>query len=224
MKILLSLALCASASVANAATSTAWEVNGFSDFLKGRLTNLSLSADGALQPGPGVRWNSSLDQPALWSLAAAPDGSVYAGTGHTGKLYRVAADGRPSLLWSAGQSEIFALSVDAKGVLYAGTSPNGGVYRIEGGQATEVWHSPAKYIWAIQAAPDGTLFVATGEQGRVYRLAPAGAQAYSADVYYETGQANVTALSLGGGHLYAGTDPNGILYDISAPHQAAILY
>jgi hypothetical protein len=153
-------------------------------------------------------------------MAAAPDGSIYAGTGHTGKLYRVAADGKPSLLWSAGQSEIFALSIDTKGVLYAGTSPNGGVYRIENGQATEVWHSPAKYIWAIQPAPDGTLFVATGEQGRVYRVAPNG----TASVYYETGQGNVTSLALAAGHLYAGTDPNGIIYDIRAAQQAAILY
>jgi hypothetical protein len=221
LKLRLSLALCALATAAAAATSTAWEVNGFSDFLKGRLTNLSLSADGALQPGPAVRWNSALDQPALWSLAAGPDGALYAGTGHTGKLYRIAAgDGRPSLLWSAGQSEIFALSIDARGVLYAGTSPNGGVYRIENGQATEIWHSPEKYIWAIQPAPDGALFVATGEHGRVYRIPPNGAPG----VYYETGQGNVTALALAGGHLYAGTDPNGIIYDITAAQQATILY
>jgi hypothetical protein len=221
LKLRLSLALCALSTVASAATSTAWEVNGFSDFLKGRLTNLSLSADGALQPGPAVRWNSALDQPALWSLAVGPDGSLYSGTGHTGKLYRIAAgDGRPSLLWSAGQSEIFALSVDARGVLYAGTSPNGGVYRIENGQANEIWHSPEKYIWAIQPAPDGALFVATGEHGRVYRISPNGAPS----IYYETGQGNVTALALADGHLYAGTDPNGIIYDITAAQQATILY
>ncbi|HEY1950182.1 MAG TPA: hypothetical protein VGG97_24440 [Bryobacteraceae bacterium] len=220
MKHRLALALCVFAATASAATSTAWEVNGFSDFLKGRLTNLSLSADGVLQPGPVVRWNSALDQPALWSIAAAPDGSIYTGTGHTGRLYRVAADGKPSLLWSAGQSEIFALAVDAKGVLYAGTSPSGGVYRIEGGRATEVWHSPDKYIWAIQPAADGALFIATGEHGRVYRLAPN----RTASLYYETGQGNVTALALAAGHLYAGTDPNGIIYDITAPQQATILY
>jgi hypothetical protein len=220
MKLRLLFVLCAIAAAACAATSTAWEVNGFSDFLKGRLTNLSLSADGALRLGPAVRWNSPLNQPALWSVAAAPDGSVYTGTGHNGKLFRVAADGKPSLLWSAGQSEIFALCVDAKGVLYAGTSPNGGVYRIERGQATELWHAPVKYIWAIQSAPDGGLFVATGEQGRVYRLAPGG----TASVYYETGQSNVTSLALSAGHLYAGTDPNGIIYDITAPRQATILY
>ncbi len=204
-----------------AATSTAWEVTGFNDFLKGRLFGLSLTADGTLQLGPSLRFQAKLDQPALWSLAVAPDQSIYAATGHQGKIFRIAPDGKSSVLWSAEQSEVFALCLNAKGVLYAGTSPNGGLYRIENGNAREVWHSPAKYIWAIQSAADGTLYVATGEQGRIYRIDPAG----HPDVYYETGQANVTALALASnGHLYAGTDPNGILYDIPAAKQGTILF
>ena len=204
-----------------AATSTTWEINGFNDFLKGRLSNLSLSADGLLEPGPAIRSSAALGQPALWSLAAAPDGSVYAGTGHSGKLYKFISGGQSSVIWSAQQSEIFALYADPKGILYAGTSPNGGVYAIQNGNAREIWRAPAKYIWAIQPASNGSLFVATGEPGRIYRIDPSSGVA---DLYYETGQANVTALTSGpNGHLLAGTDPNGILYDISAPRQATIL-
>lgn len=169
LRFRIALFFCATALAMNAATSTAWEVNGFTDFLKGRLSNLSLSADGVLKPGPSIRWSTALGQPALWAVAAAPDGSVYAGTGHEGKVYRITPDGKSAVAWAAQQSEVFALCVDAKGTLYAGTSPNGGVYKIQGGQANEVWHSPAKYIWGLQAAPDGTLFIATGEQGRIYR-------------------------------------------------------
>ena len=221
MKFYFLFAFCAFATSATAATSTTWEINGFDDFLKGRLSNLSLSADGLLQPGPAVRSTAALGQPALWSLAAAPDGSVYAGTGHSGKVYKLVPGGQPSAIWSAQQSEIFALYVDSKGILYAGTSPNGAVYAIQNGNAREVWRAPAKYIWAIQPAVNGSLFVATGEPGRVYRLDPSTG---SADLYYETGQANVTALASGAnGHLLAGTDPNGILYDITAPRQASIL-
>lgn len=221
MKFYLPCAFCALAIAASAATSTSWEVNGFSDFLKGRLSNLSLSADGLLQLGPAIRSTATLGQPALWSLAAAPDGSLYAGTGHSGKVYKLIPGGQPSVVWSAQQSEIFALCVDAKAILYAGTSPNGGLYRLENGTAREIWRSPAKYIWAIQPAPGGSLFVATGEPGRVYRIDPSTG---AADLYYETNQANVTALASGpNGHLLAGTDPNGILYEISAPKQATIL-
>ncbi len=222
MKLRLISALGVLSLVATAATSTVWEVNGFSDFLKGRLVNLALSADGILQPGPAIRWSTALEQPALWCLAAAADGSVFASTGHSGKVYRISVDGKAALAWSAPQSEVFALATDAQGVLYAGSSPSGSVYRIEGSKATEIWRAPAKYIWALQWGREGELYIATGEPGRVYRLA-AGAQ--NAELYYETGQANVTALGMAAnGHVLAGTDPNGLLYEISASGKATMLY
>ena len=207
---------------ASAATSTVWEVNGFSDFLKGRLVNLSLSADGILQPGPTIRWSTSLDQPALWSIASGPDGGLFAATGHSGKVYRVTAAGKSSLVWSAPQSEVFALACDTKGILFAGTSPNGSVYRIEGTNVRELWRTTAKYIWGLQIGREGELYIATGEPGRVYRLAPG---ATTAELYYETGQTNVTALAFAAnGHLLAGTDPNGLVYEISAAGKASVLY
>ncbi len=217
----LAIVVCSLTQLSLAATSTAWEVTGFSDFLKGRLKGLSLTADGLLRPGPSLKWSTSLDQPALWSLAAAPDGTVFAATGNQGKVFHIGLDGKVTTVWSAEQSQVFALCTAENGVLYAGSSPNGGLYRLENGKADMVWKSAAKYIWAIQAARDGTLYLATGEQGRIYRVLPNG----KADVYYETGQANVTALALGpNGHLYAGSDPNGIIYDISAANTGTVLY
>ncbi len=215
------VALCALVTGASAATSTAWEVSGFNDFLKGRLSGLSLSADGILQPGLTARFDAALNQPALWSLAAGPDGTIFAATGHAGKVFAVSPEGKSSVIWNAEQSEVFAICVDASGTLYAGSSPNGGVYRIRNGHAEQIWHSAAKYIWAIEPALDGALYVATGEHGRIYRIEKSGA----ANVYYETGQANITALALGSnGHLYAGSDPNGLIYEISAAGRGTILY
>jgi len=221
VKFRILIGLCALALRASAATSTAWEVSGFSDFLKGRLSGLSLSPDGVLEPGPALRFQATLGQPALWSLAPAPNGAMYAATGHTGKVFSISSRGEASVVWTSEQPEVFAIASDAKGVLYAGSSPNGGLYRIEAGQAREIWHSPAKYIWAIQPAPDGSLYVATGEQGRIYRVRPGG----ESEVYYDTGQTNITALTLASdGRLYAGSDPNGLIYDIAGPGRGAILY
>ncbi len=237
LSLRIAFAFCAVAVAASAATSTAWQISGFTDFLKGRFSGLSLTADGTLAPGPSVRWQAPLNQPALWALAVAPDRSIYAATGHQGKIFRITPDGKSSAIWTAEQSEVFALCVTSNGILYAGTSPNGGVYRIRNGKAEQIWRSPAKYIWAIQPAPDGSLYVATGEPGRVYRIDlnlnavnPKDVNANpdsagNASVYYETGQSNVTALAVASnGHVYAGTDPNGILYDIGGPGQATILY
>lgn len=217
----LAFALFSLALSLSGATSTAWEVSGFNDFLKGRLSGLSLTADGILQSGPSVRFQAPLNQPALWSLAAAPDGSIYAASGHMGKVFRISSSGETSLVWTSEQPEVFAICVDRNGILYAGSSPNGGVYRVENGAARQIWRSPAKYIWAIQGAADGSLFIGAGEPGQIYRVRPDG----EAELYYETGQTNVTALILGANErVYAGTDPNGLIYEISAPGHGAILY
>lgn len=203
------------------ATSQTWETSGFTEMLKGRLTGLSLTPDGVLKPGPARRWSIALGQPALWSIALAPDGSVYAATGHSGRVYRIDANGQSTQVWASEQAEVFALAVDNKGRVYAGTSPNGGVYRLEGGRAEKIWQSPVKYIWNLALASDGAIYAGTGERGQIFKLDGEG----KGEVYYETEQGNVTALALGaGGRLFAGTEPNGIVYEISGPKKGTVLY
>ncbi len=213
-------------SLAFGATTTTWEMNGYQDFLRGRLSGLSLTRDGKLMLGPKLDTIFTSDQPEIWTVAKAPDGALYLGTGNGGRLYKIDASGKSSLIWTADQPEIFAIAIDSKGVVYAGTSPDGKVYRIENGKATEYFSPLARYIWALKFAPDGTLFVATGDQGKIFRVISAG----HGDVYYETGQSNVTCLAIDReGRLLAGSEPNGILYRIvsgsnGAPNKAFVLY
>ncbi len=174
-----------------AATTTTWEMNGYQDFLRGRLNGLSLTRDGRLVLGPKIETVFSSDQPEIWSVAQGSDGSLYLGTGHRGRLYKIDPSGKSTLLWTADQSEIFAVAIDAKGALYAATSPDGKVYRIENGKAAEYFAPAARYIWALQPAPDGALFVATGDQGKIFRVTSAG----HGDIYYETGQAERLSVS-----------------------------
>ena len=161
------------------------------------------------------------DQPEIWSVAQGSDGSLYLGTGNRGRLYKVDASGKGSLLWTADQPEIFAVTVDANGVVYAGTSPDGKVIESRTARRRNISRRRARYIWALKAAPDGSLFVATGDQGKIFRVTSAG----HGDVYYETGQSHVTCLALDKqGRLLAGSEPNGILYRISAQNKAFVLY
>jgi WD40 repeat protein len=213
------LAVCATLSFA--ATTTTWEMNGYQDFLRGRLSGLSLTRDGRLILGPKLDTLFSSDQPEIWSVAQGSDGSLYLGTGHRGRVYKVDPSGNSTLIWTADQSEIFAVAVDAKGVVYAGTSPDGKVYRIENGKATEYFAPAARYIWALKFSPDGALFVATGDQGKIFRVASAG----RGEVYYETGQSHVTCLAFDReGRLLAGSEPNGIIYRVTGPNKAFVLY
>ncbi len=214
-------AALACSAVSFAATTQTWETNGYQDLLRGRIEGLSLTRDGRLIVGPKLDTVFTSDQPQIWSIAQTPDGSLYLGTGNRGRLYKVDAAGKGTVVWTADQPEIFAVTVDASGVIYAGTSPDGKVYRIENGKATEYFAPGARYIWALKTAPDGTLFVATGDQGKIFRVTSAG----HGEAYYETGQSHVTCLALDNqGRLLAGSEPNGLLYRISARNKAFVLY
>ncbi|HOL70674.1 MAG TPA: hypothetical protein PLA43_15195 [Bryobacteraceae bacterium] len=213
--------LAALAAPLRASSPTAWEMNTFRDFAAGRLNNISLTRDGRLLLAPKTETLFASGEPIIWSVVQAPDGTLYAATGHRGRVYRIDRSGKASLLWTADEPEVFALALDSKGVLYAGTSPDGKIYRIENGNATEYFAPGTKYIWALAFSPDGALYAGTGDDGRIFRITAAG----KGEVWYETGQSHVTCLAFDSqGRLLAGSEPNGILYRITGKDRAFVLY
>jgi hypothetical protein len=199
----------------------AWEMNSYADFLRGHFNGTSLSRDGRLSLAPQVDTVFSSGQPVIWAAARAPDGAIYAATGHRGRVYAIDAAGKSSLLFTAEQPEVFAIAVDSKGSVYAGTSPNGKVYRIVDGKAEEYFAPEARYIWSLAVGPDGALYVGTGDQGKIFRVDGPG----KGELYYDTGQQHITGLAVDSqGRLLAGSGPNGILYRITAKDQAFVLY
>ncbi|HEY1336157.1 MAG TPA: hypothetical protein VGF59_01540 [Bryobacteraceae bacterium] len=204
-----------------ASGTTAWEMNSYGDFVRGRFDGISLSREGRLSLAPKVETVFSSDQPVIWSVAQAADGTLYAATGHRGRVYKIDSSGKSSLLWTAEQPEVFAVAVDRSGAVYVGTSPDGKVYRIVNGAAQEYFAPKSKYIWSLATGPDGALYVGTGEGGKVFRVTAPG----HGELYYDTGQAHVTGLAVDPqGRLLAGTEPNGLLYRITAKDKAFVLY
>ncbi|HEY6345196.1 MAG TPA: hypothetical protein VIY49_27180 [Bryobacteraceae bacterium] len=221
MKALLVCVCAFAADLASGATTQTWEMNGYGDFSRGQLSGLSLTREGKLILGPRVITLFDSGQAEIWSVAPAPDGSFYIGTGNRGQLYKLDAAGKSSLVWTSDQPEIFAVAVDRKGVVYAGTSPDGKIYRIENGRASEYFSPGARYIWALAVAPDGTLAAGTGDEGKIFRVTASG----QGGVYYETGQTHITSLAYDAqGRLLAGSEPNGILYRVTGPGKAFALY
>ena len=209
-----------------AATSQVWETTEYEQFAAGRLENLSLRPDGSLVIAGAIETVYSSDQPLIWSVASAPDGSLYLGTGHQGNIYRIDPEGIAQLFWSAPEIEVFAIAVAPDGSVFAGTSPNGKVYRIKDKGDHEVYFDPAEmYIWSLafgnQKSMPPDLFVGTGEKGKIYHVTAES----EGEVYYESGQRHVVSLALdAAGRLLAGTDPNGILYRIERKGKAFALY
>ncbi len=207
--------------VAMAATSSFWEMTSFTDFLAGKLDGVALARDGRMTTAPQLDTLFNSGQPVVWSVIQGPGGVIYAATGHRGKVYQIDAKGAATTIWSSDKPEVFALAVNPQGDVFAASSPNGRIYRIRGGQATEYFDPKVRYIWSLALAADGTLYAGTGDGGNVYRITAQG----QGEVYYATGQGNVTGLMLDGqGRLLAGTEPNGILYRITAKDKAFALY
>ena len=208
-----------------------WDISDYDSFLPGSLESVALSREGQLRLAPRISDLHESDDAITWTAATAADGTIYLGTGHTGRLYRAAPDGVTELLWTAPEIEIFALAVAPNGDVYAGTSPSGKVYRVlPDGSASEFFNPGQEYIWQLQfgavtegggfGGPDA-LYVGTGPSGEVYRVEADG----RGEVWFDTQQRHITALSLDPeGRLLAAADPSGLLYRIDGKDQAFALY
>lgn len=222
MKSRIAAALLAASAALHGSSTAAWEMNTYADFMRGRFSGVSLMRDGRIVLAPRLQPVFSSDEPAIWSVAQAPDGSIYVGTGHRGRLYRVDSSGASTLVWTAPETEIFAVTVAPDGSVFAGTSPGGKVYRIRNGTA-EPYYSPpeARYIWALAPGADGALYVGAGDNGRIFRVSAKD----TGEVWFETGQSHVTALAFDKEkRLLAGTEPNGLIYRVDAKDKAFVLY
>ncbi len=203
-----------------AASTQTWELASYSDFLRGRMKGVAVSRDGRLTLAPKVSVLFASDEPQVWSVARGGDGSLYLGTGHRGRLYKIDPAGKASVLWTSTQPEIFAVAVQGNAV-FAATAPDSKIYRIENGKAELYFDPQSKYVWALAFGPDNALYVAAGDPAKIHRVTAAG----QGEVYYDTQQSHVTALAFDGqGRLLAGTEPNGILYRITAKDKAFVLY
>jgi hypothetical protein len=81
-----------------AVTPQFWEVRSYDDFRRGKLTNLSLTSDDELILAPRFDLVFNTEQPLVASAVADSKGNVYLGTGHDGKVFKVDAAGKGTLL------------------------------------------------------------------------------------------------------------------------------
>ena len=107
---------------------TVWQIADFKDFLQGRLNGVSISKDGTLGLAPEAKVIFNPEEALALSLVADSRRTLYIGTGHQGKVLRVAPDGKSSLFFTAQEPDIFALAVGPEVDLYVGLAPDGKIY------------------------------------------------------------------------------------------------
>ena len=210
-----------------AVTPVLWTLQSFEDFEKGKTEGVAVAAAGELTLAPALRpikvpRLEEESEPFLWSQAVDSKGTLYAGGGNAGKIYRVPKGGPGSLYYETGDLAVHALVVDRSDVLFAATSPQGKIYRISGEAKGEVYYQPEdRYIWALALGPKGELYAATGDRGVIYRIPSKG----KGEKFFDSEEFHVVALALdAAGNLLAGTDGKGLLYRITPEGKATVLY
>src|SRR5436309_461726 len=202
-----------------------WQMSSRSELLKGEARGVSVTDNGALKLAPRFDRLFDTEQTYVWSTAVDSAGNIYVGTGHDGKLFRVAPDGKGTMVYKAAELDVTALAIARDGTVYAATSPDGKVYRVTSDGKAEVYFDPAdKYIWSLAILNDGSLAVGTGDNGKLYRVRAAGAKPESS-LLIDTNQTHVMSLAVTArGDLIAGTDPGGVVLRISSDGKAFALY
>lgn len=192
--------------------------------------------DGQLwrRPPDGGAWELLLDSPQrhLLCVVADREGAAYAGSDGEGLLYRVAPDGRASVLFDAPQDEIHALAIGPDGRLHAGTASGGGGPDTPANRPSatgaldhdddddEPTARPASArvrarspfrLAQDRPSPGGTARLRPGAAGEnvVYRIEPDG----SAREIFRA-RALVYALAWQDDRLLVGTGPDGRLFEV----------
>jgi len=199
-----------------------WQVGSFEEFLQGTLLGVSLNKEGELLLAPETRVVFNPEEALALALATDKSGNLYIGTGHQGKVFRVDASQKASLLFTAREPDIFTLAVGPDGALYVGSSPEGKVYRVTADGKSQVFYDPrTKYIWALAFDAQGRLYVATGDKGLIMRVDSAG----KGEVFFDSKQTHIMCLRFDrDGNLLAGSVPNGLVYRLTPQKKAFVIY
>jgi sugar lactone lactonase YvrE len=135
-------------------------------------------------------------------LAAAADGTVYAGTGPKGQIVRLDPAGAAPRVFKTPANYVWALAADEKdGTLYAATGPHGRIYRVADGKADVFFQCKQEHLLSMARTADGFIYAGTDKQGLVYRVDTKG-KGY---VLFQAAQTEVRCLQLAGQALYIGT-------------------
>lgn len=105
------------------------------------------------------------------SLGAFP----FPGGGASGgsDIYRIAADGSPSRVWTSHEDIVYALAFDSHDKLLAGTGNRGHVFAVEGqDEFSDLLKAPASQVTSFAKAPGGGLYAASSNLGKIFVLGP----------------------------------------------------
>ncbi len=145
------------------------------------------------------------------ALRLGPDGSLYAATLPSGKVYKLNPNASAKLDESSATVVFDASKLDD-----SATGQNKTI--------TPSGSSASHYIWDLTFDSEGRLYIATGNPGAIYRvdLTKAGA---TPELFFRSDEAHIRVLLWDPkGNLIAGSDGSGLVYRINSEGNGYVLY
>jgi hypothetical protein len=219
--------ICVS-SAALAVTTSHWAQNNEADFKAGKFHNVVATNLGDLKLSRQVQTLLAQDPKvsAVYALAEAKDGTVYAGTGPQGVLLSIKDQKVTTVVELGDGINISSLLVDSNGALLLGTNAEKGkVLKIDhpGEKPHALFEADGvQYIWSILQTDDGNVYAATGPNAQLFEIKPDGSHTQ----IFKTDDNNfLSMISDGKDLLYIGSDPNGLVYRVNRKtHESFVLY
>ena len=145
-----------------------------SHFLAGEFDGVSVGPLGKLRLASALERVTGVEEPFLLSATGDGSGGWVLGTGNSGKVLHVSAEGELRELFATEEPEVFAVWVDGDAV-YAAGSPDARVYRASldepAAGATMIFDTGERYAWALGresgARGSSRLLIATGINGQL---------------------------------------------------------
>ena len=138
-----------------------------------------------------------------------PDGSLYAATVPSGKVYKL----NPNATAKQDESS-------ARVIFDASKAEDSG----SGAESRSSRDSKSRYIWDMTFDASGKLYIAVGGPGAIYRVDPASPDA-KPETFFKSDEQHIRALAWDAkGNLIAGSDGSGLVYRISPQGKGYVLF
>ncbi len=145
------------------------------------------------------------------ALRFGPDGSLYAATLPSGKVYKL--NPNSAVRWDESNA---AVVFDASKIDDAAAAQNK--------TAAPAGSSSSHYIWDLTFDSEGRLYIATGNPGAVYRVDPARPTA-APELFFKSDEAHIRVLAWDAkSNLIAGSDGSGLVYRINPEGKGYVLF
>lgn len=194
-----------------------WEQSKFDDLTKGTPTGVAIRSVGGLTLSPTFKSYYATPSTYIWAIAADEAGVLYVAAGAPARVYRIAPNGKATIIFEPKELQVQALRTGPGGVIYAATAPDGKVYKLE--------HKPGANPQAVKG--DSAQPSAANKEKDADKDAskPVSDPSWIASVYFEPGTKYIWDLALDqSGNLYVATGDRGEIYRVTPKGDHTIFF